>query len=390
MKEEAPSTVVRKIMAEFSRLTGLLPEGTSPKRYLWTDAFAVCNFLGLYRETGEEQFKEGALRLVDQVHRVLGRHRQDDGRTGWISGLGEQEGALHPTRGGLRIGKGLRDREADEPLDERLEWDRDGQYYHYLTKWMHALDRVTRVTGAWRFHRWALELARAAHAVFVYLPAPGREKRMYWKMSIDLSHPLVPSMGLHDPLDGLITYTQLQATAADDPEAPAAPLAREIADMAALCEGRNWATDDPLGTGGLLSDAFRVAQLMQRDAFPGQNLLSRLVEAALFGLESFERGDSLGLPAGSRLAFRELGLSIGLRAAERLAGLVRGQEEVFGASKGLGRQMAALSGYGPLAGRIEGFWLRPEQQAVGTWMDHREINMVMLATSLSPEGFLTL
>lgn len=36
---------------------------------------------------------------------------------------------------------------------------------------------------------------------------------MYWKMSIDLSSPLVPSMGQHDPLDGLITYLQLQATA---------------------------------------------------------------------------------------------------------------------------------------------------------------------------------
>jgi hypothetical protein len=388
MKEESPKAVVRKIMAEFARRTGLLPGVTSPRRYLWTDAFAVCNFLGLYEETGEERFREGVFRLVDQVHRTLGRHRQDDGRTGWISGLGEQEGALHPTCGGLRIGKRLKERGADDPFDEPLEWDRDGQYYHYLTKWMHALDRVTRVTGSWSYHRWALELARAAHAAFVYLPAPGSRKRMYWKMSIDLSHPLVPSMGLHDPLDGLITYTELQATAAEDPERPAAPLTAEIGDMAALCEGRSWATDDPLGTGSLLSDAFRVANLMGRGAFSG-HLLSRLVEAALPGLESFEKGGSLGLPAGYRLAFRELGLSIGLKAAERLAELVRGREDVFGRSKGLDRQMAALRGYGELAGRIERFWLRPEHQAVGTWKDHREINMVMLATSLSPDGFLT-
>ena len=81
---------------------------------------------------------------------------------------------------------------------------------------------------------------------------------MYWKISIDLSYPLVPSMGLHDPLDGLVTYSQLQATAAEDPEQSTADLRAEITDMADMCEGKRWATDDPLGIGGLLSDAFRV------------------------------------------------------------------------------------------------------------------------------------
>jgi len=35
-------------MTEFARLTGLSPASSAPRRYLWTDAFAVCNFLGLY------------------------------------------------------------------------------------------------------------------------------------------------------------------------------------------------------------------------------------------------------------------------------------------------------------------------------------------------------
>ena len=56
---------------------------------------------------------------------------------------------------------------------------------------------------------WAVELAKTAHARFTYMPASGGRKRMYWKMSIDLTYPLVPSMGQHDPLDGLITYQQL-------------------------------------------------------------------------------------------------------------------------------------------------------------------------------------
>ncbi len=138
------------------------------RRYLWTDAFAVCNFLGLYEETGDVKFKDLALQLVGQVHSTLGRYRQDDTRDGWISGLDEEEGRLHPTAGGLRIGKELKERKSTEPLDERLEWDRDGQYFHYLTKWMHALNRVTRVTGEFAYNRWAVELARISHARFVY------------------------------------------------------------------------------------------------------------------------------------------------------------------------------------------------------------------------------
>ena len=40
-------------------------------------------------------------------------------------------------------------------------------------------------------------------------------------MSIDLSYPLVPSMGQHDPLDGYITYLQLQSTAVKDTDTSA-------------------------------------------------------------------------------------------------------------------------------------------------------------------------
>ena len=137
----------REIMLDFARITGLHPVTDHPKRYLWTDAFAVCNFLEIYHRTHEEQWKELALRLVGQVHHTLGRHREDDPRGGWISGLSEDEGELHPTRGGLRIGKPLPERKPGEPYDDRLEWDQDGQYFHYLTKWMHALNRVSRVTG---------------------------------------------------------------------------------------------------------------------------------------------------------------------------------------------------------------------------------------------------
>ena len=67
------------------------------------------------------------------------------------------------------------------------------------------------MTGEGRYRRWAVELARTAHSRFTQR-AHGRP-RMCWKMSIDLSRPLVPSMGHHDPLDGLVTLVQLRTTA---------------------------------------------------------------------------------------------------------------------------------------------------------------------------------
>lgn len=390
MRENAPTTMVREIMTEFATLTGLSPTGkVLPRRYLWTDAFAVCNFLELYRQTGDEQYTHLALRLVDQVHAVLGRHREDDSRAGWISGLNEQEGTLHPTKGGLRIGKQMNERRPADPFDEGLEWDRDGQYYHYLTKWMHALNRVSRATGDATYNGWAIELAKTAHARFTYIPSFGGPKRMYWKMSTDLSYPLVPSMGYHDPLDGFITYNQLQATAAKHSEKSTWPdLTGEITDMATLCEGRSWATDDPLGIGGLLSDAFRVAQLIIHEDFEHTDLLEILLDSSLQGLGAYARESPLRLPADYRLAFRELGLSIGLRAVERLQGLATQNPGLFNKPHPLHSRLESLMRYASLSEEIEMFWL--EHRDANTWTEHRDINMVMLATSLAPDGYLTL
>ena len=384
-------STVREIMMGFADLTGLSTPGKAPRRYLWTDAFAVCNFLELHRQTRDEEYKHLALRLVDQVHHMLGRHREDDSRSGWISGLSEEEGRIHPTAGGLRIGKGMNERNPKEPYDEQAEWDRDGQYYHYLTKWMHALNRVSRVTGNFAFNVWAIELAKAAHARFTYLPSRASGKRMYWKMSIDLSRPLVPSMGQHDPLDGLITYLQLQAAAKRDKESTAPQnLESEIADMARLCEGKTWDTDDPLGIGGLLCDAYRSAQLSVDQGSEENDLLATLLECSLRGLGHFARGSSLMAPSDYRLAFRELGLSIGLRALQRLQGLIGGNPKLFGKGHPAQAKIKSLMRYLPLCEGIEKFWLDPASAESDTWRAHREINMVMLATSLAPDSYLAL
>jgi hypothetical protein len=51
-------------------------------------------------------------------------------------------------------------------------------------------------------------------------------------------------------------------------------------------------------------------------------------------------------------------------------------------------QIEALMRFNPLVEIIEGFWL--ENSEADSWTEHRDINMVMLATSLSPDGYLTL
>jgi len=379
-------------MIEFVLLTRLSSTSDDPpQRYLWTDAFAVCNLLELYRQTKEEKYKQLALDLVEQVHNTLGRHREDDSRIGWISGLEEEAGKEHPTKGGLRIGKGINERKREETINERLEWHRDGQYYHYLTKWMHALNRVSRVTGDSIYNDWAIELAKTAHARFVYSSSSSDQKQMYWKMSIDLSYPLVKSMGHHDPLDGWITYNQLQSTAIKDSKnQPDRDLSSELDDMTAICEGKTWGTDDPLGIGGLLSDAYRVTQLVVKGHLEQTDLVETLLDVSVAGLGSYVRQGPLDLPAEYRLAFRELGLSIGLHAVEKLQGLLKGKRRLFPKKHPVHRHLGSLKLFTPLSETIEAFWLEPSHQKAKTWKEHRDINMVMLATSLAPDGYLLL
>jgi hypothetical protein len=378
------------LMRDFAQRSGL-ESGRQPRRYLWTDAFAVCNFLGLAQATGNDSYLELALRLVDQVHHRLGQHRPDDPRSGWISGLSQHEGELHPTRGGLRIGKELPERGPEEDLDERLEWDRDGQYFHYLTQWMHALDQVARATAQPRYNLWARELAETAFDAFTFLPrsADGR-RRMYWKMSIDLQRALVPAMGQQDPLDGYVTLAELLFTSTELSATDNGPnLADEIGQFAAMLETAEWATSDPLGIGGLLIDAHRVDWLLRHGAVTDPQLLENLLTAALAGLQHYVASGDLRLPCAYRLAFRELGLATGLQAAQLIGHASASTPRPVATTTGIHARLRALEDYASLRDEIESFWLDPEHRRASSWSDHRDINEVMLATSLAPDGFLS-
>ena len=358
-----------KLMLEFAQRTGL--ESDRPlQRYLWTDAFAVCNFLGLAQATGEQHYQDLALRLIDQVHHVLGRHREDDPRSGWISGLSEHEGEAHPTRGGLRIGKQLPEREEDAPLDERL------------TKWMHALEQASHATDNPEYHIWARELAVMANDAFTYIPAPGRTPKMYWKMSIDLTRPLVTSMGQHDPIDGYITAIQLRAAMAGLPQDSVTPDLEEVVRrFGEMTDIDNLASADPLAIGGLMVDAYRV--LLTND-----DLLEHLTTAALMGLEFYAKSGEFRGPAEYRLAFRELGLVIGLHAVDDMWQAI--SKKPIAINRGVRSRLEVLISYLTLGKEIESFWRDPTHQDNNTWIEHQDINEVMLATCLEPDGFLIL
>lgn len=381
------------IMRQFAAETGLTGTEHPPRRYLWTDAWAVCNYLGLFRETSEHRFLDLALQLVDQVHATLGKKRPGSHGGGWLSGLPDTEAKLHPTRAGLRIGKPLNERQPGEPPDDLLEWRQDGQYFHYLTRWMHALNCLSATSGQAQYNRWGRELALVAHKAFVYTDADDTHKKMYWKMSIDLSRPLVASMGHQDPLDGLVTYQQLEATARLlDAECADAELSLRFAidDFSSMCQRAHWATSDELGMGSMLTDACKLVQLIAAGQVMDTGLLDVLLSDIETSLNAYEARYRLALPADHRLAFRELGLATGLSAIDIIKPIIRFQPENFHHSHSLISRSERLSVFLPLRINILNFWLEPAHRAARSWREHADINNVMLATALDSAGYLQL
>ena len=367
-KNDTGPGTARSLIDDFLERTGITGNGGDPsKRYLWTDAFAVQSCFALAHALEEAHYKEKALALIDHVHHHLGKHRPDDHRKGWISGFPEEKGELHPTAGGLRIGKKLPERKPEEGFSESLEWERDGQYYHYLTRWFAALIQAYIETGDKKYAFWAVELIHVSEHFIV--KNAGRI-RMYWKMSVDLSAPLVESMGAHDPLEGLIcSMSALQSAPGKTSE-----LETLLEDMEVLSRGMDWTTSDTLGIGGLLLATARTAELsLAGIGLPSSAMPEKLLNDALNGLKAitvyvYDPMQS----AERRLAFRECGMSLGIR-------VLYGMRERFDE---LDLEIARLEEYLPLARDIETFWSEPVNQGSGTWQEHLDINAVTLGASL--------
>ncbi|KAK3996008.1 hypothetical protein QBC44DRAFT_232754 [Cladorrhinum sp. PSN332] len=252
-------------------------------RYLWTDSFGVVNFITLSKETSSPIYLTLAKQLVKTVHDVLGKTRDGTSR---LPGATKEE----PLKGGLRIGK-----------VHETGSDGDGQYHHYLTLWMFALNRLTLATGEKEWNQLAVQLAKAIHPHFVS-HQNGQATKMVWKKSVDLQTALVPREGHLDAVTGFAVYRLLQRTA-EHLHGPGA-LSLEIADYRVLM-GKERANSDPLDLGmGLWICHFF------RDEDWARTLGSQSLEVARSVLRH-EHG-ILGRDATRRLAFREFGMCLGL------------------------------------------------------------------------------
>ncbi|KAB2580194.1 uncharacterized protein LTHEOB_8986 [Lasiodiplodia theobromae] len=287
-------------------------------RYLWTDAFGVLNFLTLHHHhqhhantntdsgngaatttTKTAPYLSYATALAQTVHDTLGRTRDGSAR---LPGATDAD----PTGGGLRIGK----EEADGA-------DGDGQYHHYLTLWMYALNRLAvawrgaeeqggqeeKEKEARRWNGYAVRLMQVIHPAFVHDRASGRP-RMYWKVSVDLKRPLVLSEGNLDPVDGLVVCKLLREFEGEDDV-----LRDEMRDYEKIVatKWKNYASTDPLDLGMTLWTAHHYAgkeQWATAFADKAKKDLKVLVDCGYF-----EAGIK------RRLAFREFGTVLGIRCA---------------------------------------------------------------------------
>lgn len=380
LEENERADLAAELLSGFAERTGVgNPDRAVQRRYLWTDAFCVVTWIELSRRGFGQGHLDRAATLVEDVHTVLGRHRPDDVRQGWLSTERAAADRAHPTLAGLRIGKPLPERRADEPLDEQREWDRDGQYFHYLTRWIHALAAMSAATGEGRYLEAGVELARAACDGFVRA-MPGGGAVLWWKMSIDLSRPLVRASSRSDPLDGWISCMELERLAGEG------LLSRERELLGELVVGGPWATTDPLGLGSLITDALRWVRLIEQPGADHWSRMAAVCEGIGAGLDALCANG--GFRPG-RLAFRELGLAIGLQALGDLRTAIGG--------------LADARGGGALAGAARFIEPRPAllDWLLGTWTStegrraialgaHRDIDEVMLAASLVPGGVLEL
>ena len=94
-------------------------------------------------------------------------------------------------------------------------------------------------------------------------------------------------------------------------------------------------------------------------------------------------------PAWQRLAFRELGLAIGLIAVPIIANEFQNERKAFGSRSSARRLIDLLLPYERLSDEIINSWLPYAEDPDESWKAHQDINEVMLATAIAPSTFLS-
>jgi hypothetical protein len=190
-------------------------------------------------------------------------------------------------------------------------------------------------------------------------------------------------MGLHDALDGFVTFREVQHIISKmRDKTSASDLTAAITSISSSCRSKDWGTSDPLGIGGLLFDACWLSQLPRSSGDHG--LFEEITDACDDGVWAFVASRSLTRPAPQRLAFRELGLAIGLKAVPTIL-----EPSKYAMKMGARLPKEPHLQYQALAEEIISAWLPYAQAPDELWRAHQDINDVMLATALIPNTFLS-
>eukprot|EP00804_Cyclotella_cryptica_P005699 CCRYP_000063-RA/>CCRYP_000063-RA protein AED:0.08 eAED:0.08 QI:97/1/1/1/1/1/2/530/425 len=313
------------------------------RRYLWTDAFAVCAYhaiANIYAENDmpdQSNFYRNAVeKLILTVHSCLGRPRSE-----------REEDAMTPCHVsptgyvGLRIGK------VESRSDTDYGMTFDGQYFHYIDKWLLALSRTNHVEDG-------LRIAKSIFPHF-FEKRNGGSGGVRWKLSVNARPPsaLPPTFGPNDDtLNALIVFTLLETQRQRNNQCmPSLSLSKEIETLQdSLRNYRPRVTDDPLGWGlEAIFDQFveghpRTDQL--------RNLASEALDPSHIALPFRLYGALIGatvssedLVSSSRLEkLRQFCIQHQLREMERTMTSSGGYEEEHSA---INRVMLAVALLGP-------------------------------------------
>mgnify|MGYP000272676830 CR=1 FL=1 len=320
---------------------GLCHDGLQ-RRYLWTDAFGVLAYLSLADQLEQQQtpekaetYRAAAHRLIHVVHDCLGQPRSDTDKTMQMT----KDMASPNGNVGLRIGKAHHRQVTDAGMSY------DGQYWHYIDKWLLALSRAGRVEDG----------CRIGKSVFPYFfdagpNGDGSQGGIRWKLSVDATPPpsLQRAYASDDTLVALIVFSILERQRQNKDSSTVIPsLAPEIAMLEKSLEFyKPRVTDDPLGWGlEALYDQFLQGH-------PRRQALHSLHQRALH-------------PSHFSLPFRLYGAMIGARIA--------------------GKEVAPTSMVNDLIVQSLEYQAGAIQRG---YEEHSTINRVMLATVLLCPGQL--
>ena len=117
-------------------------------------------------------------------------------------------------------------------------------------------------------------------------------------------------------------------------------------------------------------------------------MLKSLLEDIDISLQVFIKHNTLNLSAKDRLAFRELGLAIGLSAIPLMQTSINQNTERFKHINQLTILLTQILRFYPLCDFIKVFWSESKNRTVNSWTEHADINNVMLATCLAPDSYL--